>query len=245
MRRLGRLFGCASASGGLGCARIDGGGIAPVFPALLLVLVAHSLPHTVVRVGGHAAPSWPPHEGFMADAGPSNSNSASSSHHAVTPPSSVSRASHIRFPQDHDPGSADSSRKSTMSQQVASLGLGRPPVSRRTTSRSSTHGDKNNTKHTTTDEARPRVKSVDAPMSSPGPSRARLGADLNINSARKPTPPSHRLSAARRTRTRGGMAEAEVEGDTSYISKIFSDEYDLGECLAMPTAQYLLMSCYS
>ena len=162
----------------------------------------------------------------MADAGPSNT--ASSSRNAVTPPNSMSRASHISFPQDYDPGSADSSRKSTMSQQMASLGLGRPPIARSATSRSSTHGERSNPKAPLhSEEVRPRVKSVEAPMSSPGPSRARLGADLGTGTGRKATPPSHRLSS-RRARTRGGLGDAELEGDPGYTSKTFSDEYDLG-----------------
>ncbi|TCD68076.1 hypothetical protein EIP91_011528 [Steccherinum ochraceum] len=162
----------------------------------------------------------------MADAGPSNS--ASSSRNAVTtPPSSASRASHIHFPQDYDPGSAGSSKKSSMSQQQASLGIGRPPIARRATSRSSTHGERSNGRaQLQPDDVRPRVKSVDAPMSSPSSSRPRLGGDLTSNPTRKATPPAHRLAAARRARARG---DADMDGEASYTTKTFSDEYDLDD----------------
>ncbi|KAH8099272.1 hypothetical protein BXZ70DRAFT_943029 [Cristinia sonorae] len=160
----------------------------------------------------------------MADAGPSNPTSTS--HNAVTPPSSLSKASsRVQFPQDYDHASADGSRKS-MSTQMAALGLGRPPVARTSTSRSNTYGERSSSRGQHSDDTRPRVKSVDAPIPSPGPSRPRFTAEAGTSQPRRATPPAHRLST-KRGKSRVGFPEPEVDIDTSYVSKTFSDEYDL------------------
>ncbi|CAL1694940.1 unnamed protein product [Somion occarium] len=152
----------------------------------------------------------------MAEAGPSSS-AGQSYNNSVTPPaaSTVPKSSRIHFPQDRDYGKFGSVRSDSAA-GMSALGLGHPPLPRRTT-----HNDGNSSQGRSLD-IRPRVKSVDAGLPAPGPSRARRISEQVGDTSRKVTTTTRKPSRKDRMRTDFSDKSSHVTSATS-----FSDEYDL------------------
>lgn len=177
----------------------------------------------------------------MAEAGPSSSAQRDTvSASALTSPttsSTVLKHSRIHFPQDRDHVKFGSTR-SHSSAEMAALGLGRPPLSRRVTP--GTEGNISGAHvRNGSDDVRPRVKSVDVHVGHagngayggfgvnvgpvPGPSRLRTRSEF-VGDARKPTVAGRK--ASRKEKMRSELPEAAATYLTPATS--FSDEYDLG-----------------
>ncbi|KAI0082108.1 hypothetical protein K474DRAFT_824631 [Panus rudis PR-1116 ss-1] len=167
----------------------------------------------------------------MAEAGPSTASGATAGS------SSNAKHSRIHFPQEREYGSFSSIR-SDGSSAMASLGLGKPPLSRRVTH------DAANGRASRSADVRPRVQSVDAWLptvtASSGPSRARRTSEQGTDSSRKVTP------ASKRSRKEKGRADLPDLASIVASGASFSDEYDLGISISPYSGLNIrLMSCSS
>ncbi|KAL4241825.1 hypothetical protein ABKN59_000713 [Abortiporus biennis] len=151
----------------------------------------------------------------MAEAGPSSPPSNASSSQRILPSNSKPSA-RVLFPHENTDAANGSFRRSDAASRM-SIGLGRPPISRRLT-----HADSYSSRDSP-DDPRPRVKSVDATAPLTGPSRSSYRAlELGLDA------PSRRVTPTRRNgRKDKGRAIEHPEIAESFSTATFSEEYDL------------------